>query len=259
LLCSCNNGKELFYYYSDWQFSGKEKAVLRKAHKLKKLEVSHYRDTVFPNSAICQVINLERLKVETMQDKKRYQPSAAIMHIDVDKLRALTNLKSLDLFGFRLAEFPYELAKLESLEYLSVAMSGFSDFPSDLSAFGNLESLDLSMNNYDSLPANIIFPKSLRNLAITNCKLKYIPKNAFQNSNLEIIVINNREGYHRDLNSNEITVKIHIELLQSLLSSRSIKKVHIQVYSCDEKKKILASIDKKNHSRIKLAITNGQC
>ena len=258
-LLSCGSTDEVHYYYSEWQFSGKEKAVLKKAQSLKHLELSHYRESVLPNEVIPKAINIERLKVKAFQEKGRLITTESPLEIDYQKLSELSKLKSLTLSGFRFDEFPTEFAKIESLEFLSIEISGMSSFPTDLSSFSKLEFLDLGMSDFESLPEKILLPNSLKYLSMANCKLKNIPSDVFEGSNLETVIINNREGYHRDLSSNQIPVDVHIKLLKSLLTSDNIKEVHIQVYSCDEKKKILGALDKKDHSKIKIAITNGRC
>lgn len=258
--CKPNNN---IYNYSDWQLKYDSNSALKKADRIKKLEIILYTDSVFPNKVICNMSKIMEVKISSehflnklILNRSNFKDIKDSILLNKNALDSIKTIKSLSFLGFTFKSFPYELCQLPSLESLSIIFGNIKEFPKDLSQFKNLKFLDLTLNDIETFPDSIIFPSSLQELVLINNKLTDFPVNVVSSTALRIIKLSNSEIPYDWANQNKFSTENKIRILKSVIRYPQIRKVYMQADSKEEKAKILKSIKEGGLQRKVKILTN---
>src|SRR5919199_1730113 len=110
-----------------------------------------------------------------------------------EELRALGNLRSIDLSGNPFGTMPELLLEMKQLESLNLTRIGLTAIPDAIAQLSNLTQLDLSNNQITSIPEVIGQLSNLTQLFLSNNQITSIPEVIGQLSNLtELYLWNNQ-------------------------------------------------------------------
>src|SRR5919199_4082990 len=110
-----------------------------------------------------------------------------------EELRALGNLRSIDLSGNPFGTMPELLLEMKQLESLNLTRIGLTAIPDAIAQLSNLTQLDLSNNQITSIPEVIGQLPNLTRLFLSNNQITSIPEVIGQLSNLTQLFLSNNQ------------------------------------------------------------------
>lgn len=144
------------------------------------LHQDFWKDTLIIRD-ILDLNNLDTLSVDDVVERDSIGRINKLILIDrgIDTLPqqiGMLRLNTLILSGNNLSSIPFEIDKIQSLEYLDLARNNISKLVWTIVELRNLRYLDLSENSLDSLPEGLGKLRFLSHLACRENVLKSIPE-----------------------------------------------------------------------------------
>jgi Leucine-rich repeat (LRR) protein len=237
--------KEIFRYHQNKNIHWANKQV---PEEVEILYLNNYNDSEFPNEDILKFKNLKHLIVEARPlvlkiNGEIHDPVE--IKINEESLTQLHHLEYLQLSRFDFRTFPIGLTKMERLKGLSLSSCIIKDIPEEISNLKNLEGLFLRQNDLEDLPLEIANLNRLKVLDLCNNSFNSIPPSVLKIPNIETVYLANYNGVRTDpfswdwpvnLNVNLIDYPNEINNLKDLLSTPSMKKIHLHVNNSSIKK-----------------------
>ena len=174
-------------------------------------------------------LELNRLNIVNFELKNL--PNLVLLKLEYGKIKTFVlenclDLKTLDLYGNYLVEFPQSILKLTNLESLRLRWNKIYQIPEEFSQLENLKYLDLGSNKLTEFPTAIF----------TLLKLETL--NLDQNFILEVFILNSKlENLTNLYLSNNLINRIYLDLpkLENLeLNSNKIIEINCQTPNLKE-------------------------
>lgn len=212
--------------------------ALRNPEKTALLRVKNYTDTVFPNDSILKFHNLISLEIDGLQDSV-IPPFTALpkLHINLAKLKQLSQLRCLSIIGFDLSAFPEELCALSELKGLTLDICHINSLPSCISSLSELTYLSLRINELTALPEEFGQIPKLEHLDLGNNKLTTVPVPISRLRSLKRLWLGNAESGKSFLPVQGRPVGLYVNQLDLLGSYETVRLIlasgHVWQFSAD--------------------------